>query len=863
MRDAARLSDRLLIVILILLLAASTLLLASDPRAKLLTAGSLPGLRPFAAVITLPVAMPTPSDIRQYALPLAVAAVLLVLALTRADVARPAPRWFELSAVAVAAIAVISAIAHASWDLSRGWIFTFAAGAGWAVLLARRASPRVAAFALTGGGAVALIAVVLALAHRQLLEIRHVRWPIGPIAVASELAAVWAAAAIAAVATLVVARASVAARVRNIAIVASLLVAVVATDLLYVTERIAPLFALLVAVAWCTALHLTHHPARRRILAAAVVLVAVSVSAVWIARRADRAASLSLRLTYWKTILDRFPHWAALGVGPDLFVITSTNDLARARAETPHVLHGTLERSAHNEWLQAFFELGLLGGALYLVLPLGALAAALRAFPQAAPQTRVLLAASSTGLVALVVAEAANVNLRYSTVPGWYWTLLGLTVALAASTRPPRPAPAWLPRPAVLRIAAAGLAAALLLITLTDAAAAYAQARGEHALGRDDLAAARWFTLATPRLGAEQWVKVRTGLAAATSDLARQAPAPAASQSADPLAAARTTALELWTELHRRCPGCLNAAGLLAESQLLAGDPTAARETLEKHLANTDPYDAPANLLYAQLFAPDAAARIDCLRRAARSAPVDDRMIALLRRTLTDPAAERTWSERVATATADAARPEQDWQDPLAPETLRLEAARLAATGDRPAAARLGKLAAEAYLRLYNENNPRRRPAAAEADAFARAAEDLFRSDPAQYQAAYDLICEAERFAVLGGELEQLRNPDPKAEFVGGEVVPTDLPENLRPLWRLSALLHLAAGHVQNLELRIRSSLPEDRWSQPDVDAVWVALARELVDAFATLPPDRRPPHYDRLVRLASTAATRPATRRF
>lgn len=860
MPDAARSTDRLLIAIATLALAASTLLLSRSATNPSIDDASPPALAPFAGIITIPLPMPTASEIRIYVLPLALAALLLAAALARSEPSPIAPaRWFERAALAVAVLAVASAMANQTWPLSRGWILLFGAGAAWAAMLCRRAATRTVAIILLGAAAVAIAAAALTLAHRQMFGIRHVRWPIGPIAVSSEVAAAWAAAALGAIIAFLPQRSALPARARLLTLAASSAVACAAITLLVVTERIAPAIALGVAIAWAAVLQFSGRSARRYLVPAGLTALIVAAGAAWLVSRADRAGSLSVRLAYWKTIADRFPGWTALGAGPDMFVVTSTNDLARARAETPHPLHGTLERSAHNEWLQAGFELGLAGGILYAALPLGALVAAFRAWPRAAPPARIMLAATSSGLVALVAAEAANVNLRYGTIPAWYWTLIGLTLALAGAGRTLRPAPAWLPRRSVIRLAAAGLSIIVLLVTLTDISAAYAQARGDESLASDDLAAMRWYSLAAPRLGAEQWLKVRAGLAAAASNLARQSSG-AATQSA----AIRETAVAAWSELVHHCPGYHGAGGLLAEAQLQSGNSGAAQQTLAKYLEQIDPYDASANLLFAQTFAPDAPTRLECLLRAARASAITGLMISQLQSTLADPAARSSWAARAAAAEADAARPEPEWKNPLNPEILRLEAARCSAAGDRASAARIGKLAADAYLKLYNDDNPRRRPAEAEADAFARAAEDLFRSDPSQYQTAYGLICNAERFAVLGGELEKLRNPDPNAEFVGGQVVPTDLSDIYRPLWRLSALLHLAAGRVQNLELRIRSSLPEDRWSQAHIDAVWVELARELVAAFATLPPDRRPKHYDRLVRLASAApvASQPASQR-
>ena len=42
----------------------------------------------------------------------------------------------------------------------------------------------------------------------------------------------------------------------------------------------------------------------------------------------------------------------------------------RARAETPHVLHGTISLAAHNEWFQAVYELGVVDGVYFLSMEL-------------------------------------------------------------------------------------------------------------------------------------------------------------------------------------------------------------------------------------------------------------------------------------------------------------------------------------------------------------------------------------------------------------------------------------------------------------------------------------------------------------
>src|SRR5262249_2155382 len=228
-------------------------------------------------------------------------------------------------------------------------------------------------------------------------------------------------------------------------------------------------------------------------LARGFVAIIVPIAAsLWISSctsdsRSTAAASFAVRTTYWRALAQLPRSRWILGAGPAMFVVDGTTQLALLRAEQPHVLGGSLDRSAHSEWLQAFYELGVPGGVAYLALPIGAIVAAGLRFRRAAPGlSRALVACFSAGLVAIVVTEAASINLRYSILPGWYWTLLGLTVAASRTGSVDRPiSAAWLPRPAIIRFAVAGLGVAVLLMVVNDAPATYAHAIGRPAIGRD------------------------------------------------------------------------------------------------------------------------------------------------------------------------------------------------------------------------------------------------------------------------------------------------------------------------------------------------------------------------------------------
>ncbi|MFQ5422933.1 MAG: O-antigen ligase family protein [Phycisphaerae bacterium] len=859
-----------------LVLAAATMLLCAAPGGGHSSVLQRPPLSYIAPVLTVPIVMSHPADLRAYALPVGLAGLLLlIVAAPRLFTSRPphgpapdgsgririacAPEWLG---AAVLVIALASAFVNGTWELSRGWLFHLAVALGWAFMVARLASRSAVRRILTGVCLIAVIATVLSLLHRQIMGIRSVRWPVGPITITAALGAIWTTAAVAMLSRHVWRQSTTTRRRppdrRTLLTGMALLLAVA---LVYVSGRRAGWLGLAGAVVLIAVLGVVRRYRQRsvRIAVVAAVMGLLSLAFIWAWEQArdprrEIGGSVALRLTRWTHTVERLADRPLLGFGPDQYVCEMTTVMAPLKAETPQVLHGEIVLAAHNEWLQAAFELGVPGGVLYLAIPIAAILLAARTwFRDPSLERRTQAAAIAAALAAIVIMESVSINLRNPILPAWYWTLIGLAGAVS---RPPRSGPwrlpNWAPRTAVVRFAVGALAAALLLTTCDDLQLGIAHSRAARMIGRDDQEAAGLLQLAGSRFGAASWLSVEYDLARAESNVTRtmQTPPPSSDR-----AIPAERAVAAWRRLLGRCRGYPGAGGQLAAALVDAGRAKEARVELESWLREIDPYDAQTNLLYAREFEEDPVARIERLEHALRDGPMTASALQLASAILAANSPP-WWSDRVAGATRDLAeRREPDWQNPLAPEVLRLEAALRCQDESLTDAARMQTLAAEAYRALFASNNDHRRPADAETDAWLRAADYVFQADPGDFDRAYRCICEAERFAVLGLDHEDLRAADPAGEFVGGQVIPLELPERLRSLWRLSAKLHLAAGHEDNLALRVLSSLPEPRRTADGVQTRIAELAEELTDAFARLPPQRRPQNYNRILYLAGRSA--------
>lgn len=806
-----------------------------------------PTLAAIDRFLTLPFPAPEPSDIRDAALPLACVGLLVWGALAR-NASGPRGCWIDLLAAAGLALAAISISFNHSSGISGGWWWQYACGLLVALLLMRAQRDHVRRI-VAAAALVAAVAMALSFYHRHALGLRYFRWPIGPLTVVAAFGAIWGAAA---AGYLGVALAGWSRPMSRTKIALALLMGSAAIGMTLLCGRRGALLALLVAVAATTALALIGRigsaQARRALIA---LLVAVSVcGGGYVAYQASSArrevsGSLDVRFAYWRFIASRLPEVWPLGAGPDRFVCDSTTGLARQRAETPHRLHGTLEPAAHNEWLQALYELGLFGGGIYIALPLiAAIGLSRRLLRGEGGATEGLLLAA---LIALGVNESASINLRYNNLPAWYWTLIGLALA----TAPPRRWIALPLRPLLVRVFLFAVA-----LVLTVGRANQIWIAGMHTGLRKLVASGsggppNYYFLALGRAGAVQSLAVGVDFAAAWENFA-SARARRTGVSEDERAQNKKSVVDAWQQVYDACPAYPDVAGRLATALVGVGDESAARAVVERHLAQVNPYDPAVNLLAARRFASTPAAKLDYLVHGLREGAATAELVEIAKAAIAAGRADE-WAKRVAAARDDLRQTASDaWRDPLAPEVLRLEAAVHSAAKERDAAYAAQFTAARAYSALETGDDPRRRRSEAEQDAWTQAADYRFRSDPARIVEALDHVRQAERAAVLGIAHEALATPDPQGEYVGGQIVPTELPDRLIPLWRLSALLRLGACEMHGIELRLYSALPAAYRTKENGDRLMADLARELLATFGLKPPaGMSAEHFARLVALA------------
>jgi O-antigen ligase len=843
-------------------LAAATLLGCRGPAAPG-ASGSAPGDRLLLdRLLTVPVSMTGPSDIRDHVLAFGLAGLLLLRAIDRRTTLRGGtgqapgstapsawrPPWLEVFSLLVVVIAAASASANHTWDISTGWIFRLTVGLGWAVLLARTADDACLRGIALGGCIVAILSAAGALWSRHEAGSPLVDVPIGPVTLCAGLAALWAAGAMGWVAGWLLAPTAREANRRSLLIAGSLLI--IALLLLRVSARWGAWLAVLAGASLsAVVLCLAWTRSRRLRIAFAICLAGVALAGTGavihrVALRDDRSlAAGSVRLVYWREALDRLVVSPLLGAGPDRFVCDITTSVAYLRARTPRFLQGVIDSAAHNEWLQAAYELGLPGGLLYLAIPAGVIFAAARRSLSRRAEAPLLLSGAA-GLLAIVVGEATSINLRYASLPPWYWTLLGATAAALRGSWAAQPLP--IGRSFVVqRLAPAALAIPIVLLAWRDARCAIAHAAGRAALVCEPATAAGHFRAAVARLGAERRLETAFDLGAALLEDARAAGAESDQRR---LAAEAESVLR---ELVSRCPAYPDASYSLAASQLLMGGLAEAAATLDDFFHRVNPYDPLANLLYVDLPGVPAPAQLDCLRRALREADIDPVIEARIRRLFSGriPAG---WVEQVAVAGEDLARrPPEAWQDPLAPETIRLDGHRLFLAGRLVEAEQQAARAATAYARLVETRAGARRQAPAEADAWRRAAEYLLALNPANWPEALRRVRLAESFLVAGVEELYAPDPDPGADILAGPGAPAQFPERFEPLWRLSATLHLIDGRMDAARRRATLGLPEHSRG-PGAEAAEIRLlAQQAVALLESLTADRRPPAYGELRQLA------------
>ncbi|MFQ5411679.1 MAG: O-antigen ligase family protein, partial [Phycisphaerae bacterium] len=716
-----------------------------------------PILKTIAEGLTLPIRTANIADVRDGIILIALGLGLILLSIRTIRDRHPseptgktsrfrneAERWLGTTAAAVLIISILSATANHRFDLSQGWIIRFAAGAGWAILIARSFNGERVRRATLGLLIVALICLVLTLAHRADRGLAHFTWPIGPITPTAAFAALWAGLAIALsmacllksgppespvapVSNRCVSRSSsprpgdsgCAHRRFGPATMYFLFIAVISIFVLQQTHRRAPVMGLIagVLVSGAALLWTRYRSRRAGTILAGTGLAAILIAAGYVAmqlRSADTEASgaLGLRFAYWRIAgTDLIPNHLSLGSGPDTFVVEMTRAVAPLRAVSPHFYHGNINYYAHNEWIQAAVELGIPGALFHLALPLGVMVLSGRRLITPArhagigddrrcleppdASTRASLLALIAGLTTIIVTESASITLRGPMMPVWYWTLLGL---LAALNRERIPAPKTIgiaisPPIRVLAFLALGLCC--LAVALTDLNHARTDTNPFAPLeqrGRDRLYANKTI------VARQQTAVFASALAQAKKDEGNAA-----------------SAVTRWRDLYELIPAFRDTSARYAEALLIAKRQDEARGVLAQSL-NLDPYNPATNTLYAELHTDDPVIRLRCVRRALRNAELNDTLRSILADISDQPAVAVLLDTKLPPARAAATQktPPAKTDDPA--EWLRIAAFLESQSGNIDQALADQRLAADYCAFLEQTNNPYRRGHNAETD---------------------------------------------------------------------------------------------------------------------------------------------------
>lgn len=876
--------SRIIAAFVTLILALATLLMCRTAALPGVP-DRLPPVPDFlGSYLTLPVDMLSPSDVRPYVIFLGLAGLLVLLAapkpsLTTTNVQRGLSTqtgfMFELAAGLTLLVAWRSAVWNDSLLLSRGWILSYACGAGWAILLARHADGLTVRSILTGAAIVVIVGGACTLWHRRRIGPQFVEYPVGPVTMLGGLGAVWSAFALACWIGQRRERQRQVWRQRidgarqspaRHGLLASVTL-VLSIALLVVSERQTGYLALLAAAAYMAImLTLTRLPSRQiRAWFLVAILIAAAIAAwalfaFWYLPGQTAASKFSARWIFWSRMLESLDSWWPRGVGPDMFVCRMTTALAPWRAEHPRVLPGNVDLDAHNEWLQAFYEMGVVGGLCYLALPLIVLAAVTRHYLKRRGRGAGLVCLPcGAAIVAVLVGETANINLRYPTFQVWYWTLLGISLAVSEPglRRGAATSFSWrLP-------ASIAAAACLLWVTMDDFHRAMAHAEGRAWLGRDDEDAHAHLAFARDRWGAANWLAVsrdlgdaQLNLALREADPANATKLPSSSAPSSGTAAWGLQATQTLGELVRRCSGYPGARFKLAKALVLAGRQRAAMDSLADELkASNDPR---AIELFLATCSVDCDRILALIATALRCGQWTESLEHRLEACFSQAGVSDRWLASLSSLQPAAGC--ESWAGTSAPEDLRIEAIRLTVAGDLLGAAAAQLRAADAYRRLARECPEWRRAVAAEVDVWYKAAELVLSADRSQFQRAFDLIGAAERMALAESvvSLEQGAG-DQTASIDLRKLVPGQS-DRFQKMWYLSAMLHLANDQpLDQTRIRAMLSLPADRRSVKDLDAQMAHLAGQVVRMYADIPAPRRPACYERLKPLAATASPAPS----
>ena len=293
------------------------------------------------------------------------------------------------------------------------------------LLIARYFTPTMVRNVIIGLLIMAALIFALTIADRTGRDILHFEWPIGPITITAAVAAV--VAAISGTATWSMSRPKF-----NYPSIFAFLLFCLCVYILLKTGRRGPAIGLVTGLLF-PLLILLWQKISSLILKFGIVLILILAAVRFTPYLKEQTSisnwrpsdSLAVRFEYWKVCMGMLKQQPILGAGPDTFIVHEANELAWKRAAMPHVVHGNIEPATHNEWLQAFAELGVPGGMMYLLVPASIIFLALRRKQNKATklnksetigQQRWRLSLTA-GMAALVVLECASITLRGPIMP--------------------------------------------------------------------------------------------------------------------------------------------------------------------------------------------------------------------------------------------------------------------------------------------------------------------------------------------------------------------------------------------------------------------------------------------------------------
>ncbi|MGC8840932.1 MAG: O-antigen ligase family protein [Candidatus Sumerlaeaceae bacterium] len=142
------------------------------------------------------------------------------------------------------------------------------------------------------------------------------------------------------------------------------------------------------------------------------------------------------RLVIWKTTWHMIVHQPWLGVGLGNFTLEYVRQIVPALLADPHlrIYAGAYTNEAHNEYLQVWAELGIIGFVLYLGIFVAFFARAHRLFHRQGTSLagRFLVLASAAGVCVFLLDSLMSFPLRLPSHAGWLAVFLALPEAAAA-----------------------------------------------------------------------------------------------------------------------------------------------------------------------------------------------------------------------------------------------------------------------------------------------------------------------------------------------------------------------------------------------------------------------------------------------